>query len=652
MHPLIIRGKAIVGRLCTKRFAYGFLCLVAICVVGLYYAIFVRLGNRHLGHQNQLRIPDLYTGDMVDGRRQFRLVVDESQTQFLPGKATSTAGVNGSYLGPTLRVRRGDNVDFIVENRLDEITTMHWHGMHVPAKMDGTPHQTIEPGKTWTASFPIDQQAATMWYHPHPHGNTGRQIYSGIAGQLWIDDENSESLDLPNEYGVNDIPLIIQDRIFDDESEFRFQLRRGAVYGDTMLINGTVSPFVSVETDEIRFRLLNGSNARIYHLGFDDERTFRQIATDGGFLEKPVPIRRLALAPGERAEILVDFSDGKAAMLKSFPDAGLMQTFESFFDGAGSGHYQLLDIRPLESSETKTQSPRKIETLNDIVRFDPDQAVRTRMMALGGPVNRNVGNNAANQTQGPGERGDNRLGFQQRLPINGKVMDMHRVDERVRLGDAEIWELTNRTGQPHPFHVHLVQFQIVDRNGQAPTGAELGWKDTVLVHPGDEIRVMMEFKKYADPQTPYMYHCHITEHEDNGMMGQFLVVEEPKEMILLKRGPTVFVFVLSLECDHCYQQVQLFDETLSQQEIGLVVITPEGVPDEKRRSQLSCEVISDTAKSWAGWFGLLHEGPAHGTLIVDGDGKIQWSSTDETPFMDVDEIVRRVKSLHAALEPK
>ena len=641
------KARAIVDTLVTKRVAYALLTLTAVFVVVCYYAMFIRLGNQHLEHENQLRIPELYTGSLIDGRRQFRLVVDESESEFLPGIATSTAGVNGSYLGPTLRVRRGDDVDLVVVNQLDEVSTMHWHGMHVPAKMDGTPHQAIEPGESWTASFPIDQQAATMWYHPHPHGKTGRQVYSGIAGQLWIDDENSESLDLPNTYGVNDFPLIIQDRIFDDDGQFQFRLSRGAVYGDTILVNGTVNPYLTLDAEEIRFRILNGSNARIYYIGFEDERTFRQIATDGGFLEEPIQIQRLPLAPGERAEILVDLSDGQRARLKSFPDAGLLQTTESFFDGAGSGHFHLVELRPRDkrgSNKSKPSSPRK---LNEIVRLDPNDAVRTRMMELGGPVQRNPDAEPNERNRGIREEGQRRegFGFRQRLPINGKVMDMHRVDERVRLGDTEIWELINRTGQPHPFHVHLVQFQIVNRNGVPPTGAELGWKDTVLVHPGNNVRIIMEFKKYADPQTPYMYHCHIMEHEDNGMMGQFLVVEEPEQLGMMLDQPTVVVFVIGLDCEHCFEQIQLFDKTLSAHDINLVVITPETEPDRERRSMLKCEVVSDPVKNWAGWFGLMHEGPAHGTLIVGADGDVEWRSTGDAPFMDVDRIISRVKSL-------
>lgn len=495
----------------VKRTTMGLLIIVLLSGVTCYWLMFIRVTNGGLTFENKLLIPDQLFGTVVDGRRQLHLAVAEGSREFLPGKQTPTAGVNGPFLGPTLRLRRGEDVDLIVWNDLDEMTTMHWHGMHVPARMDGTPHQKIGPGESWTASFQVDQQAAPLWYHPHPHGNTGRHVYRGVTGLMWIDDDNSDALDLPKTYGVDDIPLVIQDRLFDDDGAFRFAVNQGAVYGNTMLINGTWSPFLQVESRRIRFRLLNGSNARIYHIGFDDSRVFHQIATDGGFLETPLQTNRVILAPGERAEILVDFSDGAEVVLKSYPEAGWLETIESFFGGIGTGNLQLLKIVPQPANRASHALP---ERLNTISRIDASHAAKTRPMVLAGPL--------------PGGRGG--PGGPLGPPINGKILDMARMDEVVRLGDIEIWEVSNRGGQPHPFHVHLVQFQILDRNGQPPTGAELGWKDTVLVPPGDFVRIIMPFERYADPQIPYMYHCHIMEHEDKGMMGQFLVVEQPEQL--------------------------------------------------------------------------------------------------------------------------
>ena len=507
------------------------LAIASLSVLACYWLIFVRVTNGGLTFENELQIPEQSFGTVVDGRRQFHLTVAEGTREFFPGKQTPTAGVNGPYLGPTVRLRRGEDVDLIVQNNLDEMTTMHWHGMHVPARMDGTPHQRIEPGESWTASFAVHQQAAPLWYHPHPHGATGRQVYRGVSGLMWIDDAESDALDLPKTYGVDDIPLVIQDRQFDDSGAFRFALTQGAVYGNTMLVNGTWSPLLRAESRRIRFRLLNGSNARIYYIGFDDGREFHLVATDGGFLEAPLRTDRVTLAPGERAEVLVDFSDGAEVVLKSYPEAGFLETIGSYFGGIGTGNLQLLKIVPEPASRASHALP---ERLSSIPRIKPDQAAKTRPMVLAGPVQggRGQGTQGGPGAQGPqggqgGRGGRGRRRGPLGIPINGKTMDMARIDEVVRLGDIEIWEVSNRGGQPHPLHVHLVQFQILDRDGRPPPAAELGWKDTVLVHPGELVRIIMRFERYADPQVPYMYHCHIMEHEDNVMMGQFLVVEDP-----------------------------------------------------------------------------------------------------------------------------
>ncbi len=612
-----------------KRFGVLLLALSVSSAAVLYWMLFVSLSNSGLTFENPLRIPKQLVGTEVDGRMQYRLVVDEGVSEFLPDTRTPTAGVNGSYLGPTLRLRRGDQVDLVVENRLDEMTTMHWHGMHVPARMDGTPHQQIEPEHRWAASFEVDQPAGTMWYHPHPHGNTGRQAYRGIAGMLWIDDDDSDSLDLPRTYGVDDFPIIIQDRLFDRDGSFQFALSRGAVYGDTVLINGTWNPKLSVESRRIRFRLLNGSNARIYYVGFDDNRRFHQIATDGGLLDEPIEVDRVVLAPGERAEIVVDFSDGETVTLKSFPEAGWLQTAESFFDGAGTGHLELLKIEPVPATRSSHRLPEKLVSID---RLEARDAARTRPMVLGGPVVQRP----PGRQRGFGGRG---------IPINGKVMDMHRIDERVRLGDTEIWEVVNRSGQPHPFHVHLVQFQILDRGGRPPLGADRGWKDTVLVHPGEQVRVIMSFRRYADPQVPYMYHCHIMEHEDAGMMGQFLVVKEPEKIDLVRGKTSVIVFVIGLACEHCYEQLTLFDKVLAEQGVNLLIVTPDVELDEGRASKLKAPIVSDPEKKWAGWLGMVHEGPVHATVLLDRGGEVVWQDSQQQPYTDVDALVARAASV-------
>ncbi len=470
--------------------------LLALACAIFYWILFVRVSNAGLAFENDLIIPpEMEFTVGPDGEKRFTLYVQEGEREFYPGLGAPTMGVNGNYLGPTIRAKRGERVVLNVHNYLNEDTTMHWHGMHVPAEMDGTPHQKITPGGDWTADYTITQEAGTMWYHPHTHGGTATQVHQGLAGLFYIDDANSERLELPNEYGVDDIPLVVQDRLFNTDGTFNYQIRTGAHYGDTILVNGTVAPRLAVESRKIRFRILNGSNARIYWLGFEDGRTFQQIATDGGFLDSPVDTKRVRLAPGERAELIVDFADGEAVKLKSFPEAGLLETTAAWFGQTTNGHFDVMEIRPQPATRVSHEIP---DTLNRIQRLDRDRANVTRNMFLGGMV------------------------------INGRSMSMMRIDERIRLGDTEIWRIRNNTGRTHPFHVHLVQFLILDRDGRPPSAQEAGWKDTVHVAAGETVNIIMQFTQYANRHVPYMYHCHILEHEDNGMMGQFVVVDDSK----------------------------------------------------------------------------------------------------------------------------
>src|SRR5918996_5211442 len=230
-----------------------------------------------LGFENELAIPRLLEPQEEDGRKVFDLTLQQGSAELLPGKPAETWGVNGSYLGPTLRAERGDRVELRVRNELPETTTVHWHGMHLPAAADGGPHQTIEPGMTWTPSWRIDQPAATLWYHPHPDGETADHVYSGLAGLFLIDDPESGELPLPADYGIDDIPLVIQDKRFHEDGSLDFS--QGLIsptgrLGDRILVNGTYDPHLEIGHERVRFRLVNASNARIYNVGFADDRDF------------------------------------------------------------------------------------------------------------------------------------------------------------------------------------------------------------------------------------------------------------------------------------------------------------------------------------------------------------------------------------------
>ncbi len=457
----------------------------------------------------QLKIPQQDTGQLIDGKRVFNLNLQKGKTEFFDGVLTNTIGINSDYLGSTLRASRGDQVQFNITNKLGEVSTVHWHGMHIPPTVDGGPHQNIKAGATWQPEFEINQEAATLFYHSHTMDKTGEQVYRGYAGMFIIDDEISSRLDLPSDYGVDDIPLIIQDRKFKEDGSFQYvssmRDRMMGMKGDTILVNGTTNPYVNVERRLIRFRILNASNARFYNLGFDDNRNFYQIASDGGFLNKPVRLNRLRLSPGERAEILVAFQNGNECKLQNYPDqsAGMGRRGASrrrMFGGGRSAMQDtdvmdILNMKPVAATIASHPLP---SLLNNIPQFNEADVQKTRRFFM-------------SMSRG-------------RFAINGKTMDMKRIDEVVKLGSTEIWEIRNPMMMAHNFHVHDVQFQILSRNGRRPAQNEQGWKDTVILNPRETVKIVMNFADYADDTVPYMYHCHILEHEDQGMMGQFLVV--------------------------------------------------------------------------------------------------------------------------------
>ena len=437
--------------------------------------------------------PILQDEDPRPGRAALALEARTGTVELVAGKPTASLGYNGPILGPTIRVRRGDSVRVAVRNGLAEDTTIHWHGLHVPAEMDGGPHQVIGVGQTWRPEFVIDQEAATLWYHPHLLDKTAEQAYRGLGGFFLIDDEVSDRLPLPRSYGVDDIPVILQDRRIGDDGQLRYgpagpDVMHGYL-GNVMLANGAVSPVLQAPAGVLRLRLLNGSSSSVYRLTLSDGTRMHQVASDGGFLERPVELEAVVLSPGERAEVLVDLrgrATGRALSLEA-----------ELFQG---GRLRALSIVASRPAATALSIPA---ALAPVERLDPARSERVRPFVL--------------STMGPGGQ----------LTINGRHIDMHRVDETVRLGATEIWEVSNRAmGMmqiPHSFHMHNVQFQVLSLNGAPPPATLAGRKDTVLLWPGDTMRLIVAFEDYTGV---YMYHCHLLEHEDFGMMGQYEVADQ------------------------------------------------------------------------------------------------------------------------------
>jgi len=460
------------------------------------------------GADQPLPIPPLL--DARGHGQALALTAQSGQHEFFPGKPSSTFGYNGAYLGPTLRVHRGDDVQIAVTNALNVDTTVHWHGLLVPGELDGGPHQIVRPGATWRPVLPIRQAAATLWYHSHVHGRTAEQVYAGLAGLLIVTDEHEQTLGLPSDYGVDDLPLIVQDRQFQDGVLTRPQgmmTRMLGARGETLVVNGAVNPVARVPRRRVRLRLANGANARQFDFSFSDGRAFDWIASEGGLLAKPVSLTSLTLTPGERAEILVDFSDGRAVALQTAPDASLptmaatmvpneRMTVVRFAPQAVPGDA----TRPQAIvPATLTEPAPKDNATAAAATLVATETLRRRRFVM----NMGMGGNGA-------------------FTINGRAFAMARVNETVRLGDTEIWEVTSSM-MAHPFHIHGVHFQVLRRNGAAPALRDQGIKDTVFVAQQETVELLVTFTHPASSSAPFMYHCHVLEHEDQGMMGQFAV---------------------------------------------------------------------------------------------------------------------------------
>ncbi|HEY4599933.1 MAG TPA: multicopper oxidase domain-containing protein [Cerasibacillus sp.] len=430
-----------------------------------------------------LPIPEILEDQNPDEKiAEYNLTAQKSTNVFVNGVETETYGYNGNYLGPVIKARNGEEITVNIKNALgDEETTVHWHGLEIPGDVDGGPHQVIQPNESLQTTFTINQPAATLWYHPHPLHKTGKQVYKGLAGLLLIEDEVSDKLPIPKDYGRNDFPLVIQDRQLNQNGKLIYDLNMMDVmhgkHGDTPLVNGANDALLEVPRGKVRLRFLNGSNARTNQLHLKDELRFWQIASDGGFLEKPVKRHELILGASERAEVIVDFS--------SYKEGERIELFDQ--------NVRLMTFIVGEEPDKETDIPEQLTTIKAI---NPEEATKSREFVL----------------QGMGHM----------VNINGKQMDIHRIDEEVNLDETEIWDVSNPNGRmamEHPFHVHGVQFQILERNGEEPPENERGWKDTVLLMPGENVKLIATFKHKGT----FMYHCHILEHEDAGMMGQFQV---------------------------------------------------------------------------------------------------------------------------------
>lgn len=460
----------------------------------MLYVVLMLMGHFAMG-QNPVAIPDTLSGT------NFNLHLQTGTTSFYPNTTTHTYGVNGDIFRPTLFLNKGDNVTLNVQNNLPEVTTIHWHGLHVSPENDGGPHTTIDTGHTWSPHFTVLDHAATYWYHPHLHEHTAEHVTKGIAGFIIVRDADEAQLTLPRTYGVDDFPLVVQSRAFDANHEFIVETALDTL----VLVNATKDPYLDVPAQVVRLRLLNGSTERVYNLGLQGNLPFHQIATDGGLLNAPVSLTRLRLVPGERAEILVDLStqQGNTINLMSFgselpngiygasnPSAMPMGSITNYsnnpLNGSNFNVLQLNVIAP--TSNAVTSIPTALVT-NTPYASSSSQITRSLTFS---PAQMG----ATGMVNGPFE-------------INNASFDMNVINYNIPLNNTEIWSLDNQTGIAHPFHIHDVQFFILDINGATPPANMQGRKDVVLVPAQQTIRFITKFEDFADSTVPYMYHCHV-----------------------------------------------------------------------------------------------------------------------------------------------
>jgi FtsP/CotA-like multicopper oxidase with cupredoxin domain len=432
----------------------------------------------------------------------------------LRGRLDAVAPSPGSYLGPTIRLHQGEHVTIFFNNNLMDESIVHWHGLYVPYYADGHPMDAIGPGSMYEYHYRVSNRAGTYWYHPHPHMMTGYQVYHGLAGGLIVTDPEEQALDLPN--GDLDQLFVLQDRTFDSSNQFVYlpNPTRGTL-GNEIVVNGKVNFEQPVRTRAYRLRFLNGSNARIYKLAWEDGTPMTLIGTDGGLIEEPVEKPYLVLAPGERADIWMDFRDrpvGERLKLRSLAMQGLMFGVGGNNDPLPNGApFDVMTFHVVEMEKEHRSLPKRLSTIHWYREEDAVNRDKPRYFTA---------------------RWDNNHGW----VLNDEPFDMHgtKPNERVGAHTLEVWEFENIGDtmiMAHPIHLHGPQFQILRRSVWPTYGegwesvrhgyTDEGWKDTFLLMPGEKVRLLIAFRQYTGM---FLYHCHNLEHEDMGMMRNYMVM--------------------------------------------------------------------------------------------------------------------------------
>jgi len=478
------------------------------------------------------------------------------QGELLQGDSESLQLIEGSYLAPIIRLRTGQRIRVNFSNQLSEESIIHWHGLDVPADMDGHPSDVVGPAAHYVYEFDVINQAGTYWFHPHPHGLTATQVHKGLAGLFLVSDDSETAAGLPS--GEYDIPLVIQDRTFDANNQFVYAPnRRVGFLGEQILVNGLPNPTLTVENQAYRFRLLNASNSRIYKLAWADGSPLTIIGTDTR-LGTPVQRDYVTLGPAERREILVDFSNwlpGTTVTLRSLAFTGAQVGGPPSGGNLSNGaEFDLMTFMtqageptatptPPSSSQSKTylpialnNSPPEELRIADcgFAQRAPDQRKKSEIRNPKSAILRPLPHSPSPRTFS--------LYIQQgNWTINGRLFEMEQVanEEIVPFGSEETWEFINEPSggmggfeMAHPMHIHGPQFKIVQRTPPTDSTLLANWQtvsdgyvdegkhDTILLMPGERVQIQINFSNYTGR---FLYHCHNLEHEDMGMMRNYEV---------------------------------------------------------------------------------------------------------------------------------
>lgn len=436
-----------------------------------------------------LYLPPTLMPSAIDAAADYYNVsIQQNTKEIVPGLNTTIWGFNGLFPGPTIRARRNRAVSVRHTNNLAENVSVHLHGGHVPPASDGHPADYVAPGSFKDYVYPNNQLPATLWYHDHTMDFTGRNVYRGLAGFYILTDDFEDALPLPK--GRYEIPLVMQDRTFNTDGSLFYSNtgsnRTNGFLGQQILVNGTIQPYLLVERRKYRFRVLNGSNARIYEFALSNNRQFIQIGSDGGLLSAPVARSSVVLSPGERADLIIDFAEF---------DRGTNVVLQNLRGSGATAEVLQFRVMPTRYGKDNSRIPPVLRTVE---RIPVSQANVTRNFTLnmqmmpGGPI----------------------------FSFNNQPFSPTRIDANPQLNSTEIWVFNNATNMDHPVHIHDIMWQILDINGTQPAPWNAGWKDTFLVPANGSARVIGKFTGYTGD---YVFHCHILEHEDFAMMGQFRV---------------------------------------------------------------------------------------------------------------------------------